>query len=111
MARSLKVGTELALKDCEDIRADGGEVIIYSTLGPTNKQVEHFPHYADSEYLISVGIFANFLEGQELAAKKCAKRHMRYSKKVQDEYNARVYRYAWYWDKDFDEIDLSDIQL
>ncbi|NQZ14397.1 MAG: FAD-binding protein [Alphaproteobacteria bacterium] len=109
----IKPAMERGLEVRQQIEDDGGEVIVYSSLGPTikDKDSQHFPHYSESDYLMSVGIFANFLEEQEEAAKKCAKRHILYSKEMQEKHNARLYRYAWYWDKDFDEIDLSDIQL
>ena len=104
----LKVGLEKGLKIVEEARRDGGAAIIYSSLTKSNNTDTHFPHYTDDAgYVVSVGIFTNFLEEDLEAAKKCARSQMLYSKEMKERFAAGAYRYGWEWDENFKDLDLN----
>ena len=93
---------ERALEIRQEGQDMGGSVIIYSSITRSNKKMDHFPHYSDQDYMMSVGIFGNFLAEKEDAAKAFAHKQMLYSKQSQDEWGGRPYRYGWEWREGFE---------
>ena len=86
---------------------DGGSVVIYSSIVKGNKEDKHFPHYTDADYLLSVGIFANFLGKDRKAAEKSARAQMLFSKEAQEKYNGNAYKYGWEWRENFKYLDVN----
>lgn len=83
------------------LNEEGGHVTIYTVLTKSNKKVPQFPHYTNSDYLISIGLYANYLPEQRDLAIDAAKAQMQYSKVSQEKHGALVYRYGWEWDDNF----------
>ena len=89
---------------------DGGSVVIYTSIVRGDKNHPHFPHHTEADYLLSVGIFANFLVKDRKAAERSAKAQMLHSKEWQEKYNGRPYKYGWEWQEDFKHLDLDSIE-
>ena len=79
-----QINRGLELKD--KIAEMGAEVGLYSYVVKANKDVEHFPHYhPESDYLISVGVYSNFLADQKEMAEKVSQMQLSYSRESQKE--------------------------
>ena len=101
--QALEKGFELRQKG-QDL---GGEVVFYSVVTKTHKETAHFPHYSDQDYVLSIGVYGNFLADHKQQAKEFARLQMLYSKQFQDELKGVPYRYGWEWQEDFKDISFD----
>jgi hypothetical protein len=78
----------------------GADAIVNSTMGfCKNDLPDHFPHKSNAEYMIDIGIYANFLEKDKKSAIEAARLSMLFSRQMQKDFGAKVYRHGWEWDK------------
>lgn len=105
---NFKPAFERAMEIRQQGQDDGASAIIYSSIGMGRNDVpKTFPHYdADNNYLVSIGIFANYLPQHDREARKMARAQMLYSKEAQEKWDGRQYRYGWEWQEDFKGLDF-----
>ena len=75
----------------------GGDILMNSLLIKTHIGHQYLPNFFNEDYVVSVGLYGNFLEGQEAEAEAFSKLQIEYSKEAQLNRAAKPYLAGWYW--------------
>ena len=76
-------------------RSMGVHVIVEAVLIKASRLYEHYPHYSQSEFVVSVSVFCNCTETQHDAAKIVSEIAIASSVRYKHKRDARTYRYGY----------------